>query len=762
MNIKLNQPYLSINHFDPITLADFSILTGINGSGKTHLLKAIDIGIVEIEGIDKSEIVYYNYNEFTVLTGNVEQNASIQNKINYQNSTFGIYQSKIREASSLFAFYNKINTPLKLTIKYFLEKLEFNYEDYFGKDIDFKILDECKNGKDTFSVFSKRQTDVTPKFFSIVESYYLVFYGQSQETDFTQENIKNVYSEIQNLILESIIFETIIEPSFDFDRYFNNEKDFNQELSKLIEQIVVKAKYNTIEITFDYLKLKFEKVQLSINEKLSKDKIELLKFSKNIIRNKSILDLNNNDFETPYFFLDDIVNEEKDYLLKKIQNSYNKTISQDYGRQVLFLEPDEFIKQNGLSPVEQINTALSEYDCNGYFLEYDPNIQLFGIDRNNINIQIKLKHKEKKYTTTFDELSSGEKTLIALSLFIYKTRKNKIIPRVLLLDEIDSSLHPSIINRLLNVIKNLFIKEQGLKVIMATHSPTTVALSPEESIFGVNSTGKKIEKITKDKALKVLTSGVPSFSVNYENRRQVFVESSNDVKYYEKIYQQLSSYLNPEISLSFISSGESKTDKNGGKVSNCEQVRNITEKLSKAGNRFVFGIIDWDYGINIKNSNNVIKVLGNGNRHSIENYLLDPLLLGILLLREKIVDRKDLQLEENETFIDLRGFCSKRLQIVVDFVSNKVSEVINPTDNKMTPVKLLNGIEINIPQWYLHHHGHELENKILNTFPKLGKITRGNSDSALKNEILDKVIDDIPNILSIDFLELFKSIQEID
>ena len=79
------------------------------------------------------------------------------------------------------------------------------------------------------------------------------------------------------------------------------------------------------------------------------------------------------------------------------------------------------------------------------------------------------------------------------------------------------------INRLLNVFQNLFIKEQGFKIIMATHSPTTVALSPDESIYILEKNYNQIiKKEIKSNAIKILTEGIATlneedtnFGINY-------------------------------------------------------------------------------------------------------------------------------------------------------------------------------------------------------------------------------------------------------
>ncbi len=111
--------------------------------------------------------------------------------------------------------------------------------------------------------------------------------------------------------------------------------------------------------------------------------------------------------------------------------------------------------------------------------------------------------------------------------------------------------------------------------------------------------------------------------MDYENRRQVFVESKNDVYYYERFYDVLKDKLETEKALHFISSG---TDGSG----DCNQVKEIVRTLRKFGSKIVFGIVDWD-GTNAEGEG--VFVLGGGTRDAIENFIFDPLLLGIFLFR---------------------------------------------------------------------------------------------------------------------------------
>jgi energy-coupling factor transporter ATP-binding protein EcfA2 len=349
----------------------------------------------------------------------------------------------------------------------------------------------------------------------------------------------------------------------------------------------------------------------------------------------------------------------------------------------------------------------------------------------------------------FADLSSGEKVLMSFAFCLYYGKDNRHIegyPKVILFDEIDAPLHPSMTKSLLRTIQTILVDQRKIKVIFTTHSPTTVALSPEESIYVMRKTGlNRIEKTSKDYALGVLMTGVPTLSLSYENRRQIFVESQYDVLYYGKIYEKLRLRLIPEISLNFIASGRT-----GG----CANVRDLVCKLREAGNRSVFGIIDWD--LQNKPASGVF-VLGAHERYSIENFVLDPLLLAILLFLERFISREDIGLAPHETHIDFATLGRERLQLAANFVVDRVRPHIeNSSDNKLNISRTVGNIEISIPSWYCMTQGHTLEAAIRSAFPRLRAF---HGEAQLKNAIIERVADDLPTLLPAAFERVFSEIQ---
>lgn len=448
--------------------------------------------------------------------------------------------------------------------------------------------------------------------------------------------------------------------------------------------------------------------------------------------------------------INDLFTQNFSQIFKKYQdlifkNDFNQFLNERKGKSLFYLEEEEFKELHGNAPWETINNIIETATLDYIFevpKDYDPNITYAP----------RFIKKSTRDQVQISELSSGEKILISLAFALYNKDYANQIPNVILLDETDASLHPSMTKQYLNILKNTFVKDLGIQVIITTHSPSTVALADESDIYVVENSEQRIRKCSKDEALSVLTAGVPSLSINYENRKQVFVESLYDVKYYDAIYKILNPYLNKEISLNFISSGDSRTDENGDPIANCSQVKNITQTMRKYGNKSCFGIIDWD----LKNQDNQDGIFVNAfnQQYSVENCLLNPLFLGLLILALKTGSQNDI----SHRYVDLNHHSIECLQEIHDWILKKI-EVQFPNKNQnQTSVYLTNGVKISTPEWFTHHQGHELESKILNQIPELRKIKQ-NKEEKLKLEIINKVFDDFPQLVPTYFKEVFIKIQ---
>lgn len=117
------------------------------------------------------------------------------------------------------------------------------------------------------------------------------------------------------------------------------------------------------------------------------------------------------------------------------------------------------------------------------------------------DITIRLIDNKTGDLRNLDELSSGEQTLLALTSLIY-THKYIQPMRALYLDEIDASLHPSMIRSMLEILQE---QTSETRIFLATHSPSTVALAPMESLFFVDQGSAK--QVDRTEALEGLTQG---------------------------------------------------------------------------------------------------------------------------------------------------------------------------------------------------------------------------------------------------------------
>ena len=108
-----------------------------------------------------------------------------------------------------------------------------------------------------------------------------------------------------------------------------------------------------------------------------------------------------------------------------------------------------------------------------------------------------------------DNLSSGEAILMTLCMVWFNQSMGRKRPALLLLDELDAMLHPSIVGAMVSCLKDLFVRH-GTDVIMATHCPATVAVLEEGEVFRVSRDGGqvRIRPVTRSEAVEELSDGL--------------------------------------------------------------------------------------------------------------------------------------------------------------------------------------------------------------------------------------------------------------
>jgi predicted ATPase len=427
-------------------------------------------------------------------------------------------------------------------------------------------------------------------------------------------------------------------------------------------------------------------------------------------------------------------------------NRLNSCLNQLYAEDNIAYSDEQFRKIFGVPPWEIINNLFEEAG-----LEYE--LVVPPLKLRNQKIEAHIVDRVSNQEVAINDMSSGEKVILSVISFLYNLTIADKIPDVFLFDEVDALLHPFYSKKLVQIIKSTLVDKLKKKVIMTTHSPSTVAIVPEESLFLCQKQGFKIISITKDEALGRLTANINSLSVLHENRRQVFVEDHDDVVIYEKIRNYLATELIPDISLNFIPVSLSKT---GG----CDAVKDIVKSLNRHGNKQVFGIIDWDLKNNPSDDNHIL-VMGHNVRYSIENYLLDPLLLAAYLLREKI----DCGLEKEYTYMQFSDYSNAQLQKIVDHIISFVPDELRGSNGNQTiAVEYMNGKVVSVPVWFFNIQGHQLEDFFSKKFKKLQapKIYNGEKVKKLMFKILYYAMDDFRGYIPKDFLNIYLSIQEND
>lgn len=349
-------------------------------------------------------------------------------------------------------------------------------------------------------------------------------------------------------------------------------------------------------------------------------------------------------------------NEFKEYI-KKYDRAKKEVETRSSEQETMAQIKKKTIDIVGIAPWNLLNDILKAYDCNGYLIDEDlvNKVESFvNLDQQPLNIQLK-NYKNNKQIS-LDRLSSGEKTLFALAVALYRQEKDENLPTVILLDEIDSSLHPSMSKQLLNVLENIFVKKYKLKIIMVTHSPSTVALSPDDSIYVMENDDGKIflNKRTKEEAIKFLSDGFATYDEGLSfldkllnNVKISILTEGNNTKYIEQAIKLIEPSLLDVVEI--IKGAEEKTGKT--------QLKTLFDFISKIEhNQNIFFVWDGDCGeyrklneinkvvpfvFDINNNNNIAK-------KGIENLFEESLFEGFCTEIKKSDGTINYNFEENK------------------------------------------------------------------------------------------------------------------
>jgi len=418
----------------------------------------------------------------------------------------------------------------------------------------------------------------------------------------------------------------------------------------------------------------------------------------------------------------------KSYSNKELKNSFNKFLNERNGSSIPVFTDVEFVEKFGPRPWDLVNDILSRAGLSYRVISPD------GQDHESA-YRLMLVDKSKSLEISANDLSTGEKVLMSLAVAIYNTHESVGKPDVLMLDEPDAPLHPRYSKLLMESLREVVAKRAGVCVVMTTHSPSTVAMCRDNELFEMDRDVGYPEMISISKGLEVLTFGIPHLKVSIENRRQIFVESRYDVEYYQALYNSVHRLRPFGYEPVFL-------EPHSG-TSNCADVNKIVKGLHAAGVDLVRGIVDWDLS---RTSLHPVYVLGEGQRYSIESYILDPIYVALALIRERRWTFESCGCSGLHSYVSARDMSFDDAQFMIAKVMNACGICMDD----LVACELMNGWSLEMPRGFTRMRGHDWEKLLLASIPALNEVViRARGDAGFKLGVL-KVIEEFPQYLSVD------------
>jgi len=756
-NKSYNSHRLNIE-WEPIPM--LSVLTGKNGSGKSTILKMFLPYFNRLSKKDyKTGVEKLDY-EF-ILSENIKADDVLITLIHFDNTrkelksrvfTNTFYNVKSLPIHKTFNFSNELN---KLSNALIAKTSLDNYNEKNarkGSDFDNSFSYAIKRLKEDLSskmeILFPKLKDVDSRILFLKEYLDYTEYKYAPYTE-SIENICNIL--VQNMDL--------------LDKINKELKD--NEFKRLID-----VKINS-QIVFDSIEIKRKKTSQNLDDLDQQQQVILYKCL--VEKSKDILD---NEYKKSKYKLKEIF--EIDFKGQDFKSDWDlieKELDlreQIIAYEVLFPIKKFWEKIYLKNEMDDMNETLKNEGFK-YKLSFKLYFDLLFTQNPSFN---PINEMNNKCFDNIDTLTNGEQ-IIFLSLLWKVLSENERITKnekkqVLLIDEIDAHMHPGAVHKLVKSIK-LFVEKSKIQVILTTHNPTTVSFFDEKNLFLIenkNSENKIVLKsgVPKQRIVYNLTSKLVQVNFPFKT---LYVEGNlkensvgNDVKYYKtvcSILNQNECYKIPfhfEINISNFKKGTNNKT-------------NLIINLRGLQLPNIYGLVDNDGDSDCE----IIEYVDNLfylKRHSLENYVLDPINVYFYFkkteiakeLVTKIQDRIKNELKQSNQNKDAKNYNDYCLsEIIISIYSN------NDIEN------CINILQIIIDEFY-NFMVDECVNKLVNgdftscslfNLPKYS--INKNKKQSLKNdfnrnEVIDKLYEDFTKsskcLNKINLSKIVNSIEKIE
>ncbi len=315
-----------------------------------------------------------------------------------------------------------------------------------------------------------------------------------------------------------------------------------------------------------------------------------------------------------------------------------------------------------------------------------------------------------------------------------------------------------IINKLVNNFAcnncfQKFIKHYNSKDI---DNETKKISQVQNKILNTNENLKKLENFPSSNIKKVENK----YPYEKEKKINVYVEDKIDVEFYEAVYNILikKALIDDSIHIEFIDIPIREKDYSGG----CEEVKKFIRQIVKSGDKTKIGLIDKDDNKDVDEDIPGVFLL---KRYSIENYLIDPILIYPLLADKNKNNTNNLPTNLNFKAGEdskIKTFESKELQEVIDFYFEKlycfwkdeqkndtIEEVLS-IDKEYSSIIYLNDITVKYPNILMTTKGKKLISDFQKCLSAFGAIMNTNLIARLRST----------EMIPLEFVDLFKKIIE--